>query len=114
MGCCPGDSANAKAFVCLDFKPLSREKNKEGCSNQAPSQEQLSHSDCSYLPGTPEALSERASTEKHIKIIKINGSKTRFLERPLRNSNGVETGKQGLQRSLILAGFSIGLPDDES
>lgn len=58
MGCCPGDSANAKAFVCLDFKPLSREKNKGSCSNQAPSQEQLSHSDYCYLPGTQEALSE--------------------------------------------------------
>lgn len=113
MGCCPGDSANAKAFVCLDLKPLSREKNKETWSNQAPRKEHLSHSDYRYLPGTQEALSEWASTEK---LIKINGSKKRFLERPLRNSNGIKTGKQGraLQRSLILAGFSIALCDDES
>lgn len=63
MGCCPGDSANAQAFVCLDFTPLSREKNKGSCSNQAPSQEQLSHLDYCYLPGTQEALSEWIRTE---------------------------------------------------
>lgn len=51
MGCCSGDSANVKAFVCLDLKPLSREQNK------APRKEQLSHSDYHYLPGTQEALS---------------------------------------------------------
>lgn len=46
-----------------DFKPLSREKNKGSCSNQAPNQEQLLHSDYRYLSGTQETLSEWASTE---------------------------------------------------